>query len=162
MFSSSGAAFRLAVSKIRTRSVLATADLDELEKERILVHWRCKQTIPPQGRSLTFLISATSLGILAVFDRLCETGFVGKTESTKFTMGDTSMAGFLATNYFCASASRGGGTHRPTNALATMQLWLRLDVWLVVVATSVRVAASGLSGFRSRIKDTFHHCKVAK
>lgn len=78
--SSSGAAFQLAASKIRTRSVLATADLDELEKKGCQYIDDRKAINSFSIKILTFLISATSLGILAVFDRLCETGFVGNRE----------------------------------------------------------------------------------
>lgn len=74
-------------------------------------------------------MSATSLGILAVFDRLCETG-LGR-QSTKFTIRD--MVDFWQQIIFVRSrfAGRVARTSKRTS---------HIQMWLMVVASSVRVA----------------------
>lgn len=67
---------------------------------------------------LTFLISATSLGILAVFDRLCETGFVGKQRVRNLRL-EIVWLDFWQQIIFVRPL-RGGGTHGPLNTLATI------------------------------------------
>lgn len=162
------AALRLAASTIHTGSVLPTADLDELSQEKL-------SAMPSSSKNpahhsfngnrvmlLTFLMSATSLGILAVFDRLGETerNELGdrRRKGTRFTIREIWWI-FFGTNCFLCARSFAGrgrtdqalsGIGKPAGQPQVWEVWLdgvALQRALVCVCVRVRHTLSAVSGF---------------